>query len=124
MNYSDNTIKSSSYYKHNNDKIYLNNVILENSTLKIQVPNSVIAPTKLHLNLYDSADKYLPTSRISEIPVRSPENYNTDELLLLTKNGKGCVGAKDEAACFASATLQYTNIETVVMNAETNESLK
>lgn len=124
VNYPGNTIKSSSYYNHNNNKIYLNNVILENSSLKIQVPNPVIAPTKLHLNLYDSADKYLPTSRIFEIPVRSPDKYNTDELLLLTKNGKGCVGSQDEAACFASATLQYTNIETMVKDAETNEPLK
>lgn len=124
VKYPDTTLRSSSYYNHNNNKIYLHKVELVNSTLRIQVPNPVISHTKVHLNLYDKADRYLPTSRIYEIPIKSPADYNADEILLLTKDGKGCVGADDVDDCFASATLQYTDIEVLVKDIESNEVLK
>lgn len=124
INYADHSLRSSSYYNHNGNKIYLHNVTLVDSALRIRVPNPTTSATKLHLNLYDKDNKYLPTSRIYEIPVRSPAVYNADEIQLITKNGKGCVGDKDEDACFASAILQYTNIEAAVKDIETNQPLK
>lgn len=58
------------------------------------------------------------------MPVHSPSPYQADELLLLTKDGKGCVGTTDPNACFASKTLKYSNVDILVKDADSGLSLQ
>lgn len=46
----------------------------------------------MNVNLTDSADHYINATEYYTVPVYSPSPYTTDSLILLTKDGKGCVG--------------------------------
>ena len=121
--YPENTIRSTSYYTYNGRKVFLKNVGLHNSNVTMKVPNPVKAPITLDLNLFDSANRYLPASRNYEIPVSSSNPYVADNILLLTKNGKGCIGSTNLLKCYNDAKLGYTNIEVLVKDGETGEAV-
>ncbi len=97
---------------------------MDKSHIALKVPKPIKSDIKLDMNLYDTSDRYLPANQSFNVPVNSPSPYVTDGLLLLTKDGKGCVGAKDESACWAGKTLQYTDIEVLVKDEEDGDTLK
>lgn len=114
VNYPDNTLRSSSDYNYNGNKINFNQVQLNNSELTMIVPKPIKSDLVVNMSLYDKANKYLPVNQSYTVPANSQSPYTTNEILLLTKNGKGCVGATDENACFANQQLTFTDIKVLV----------
>ena len=57
------------------------------------------------------------------IPVESSKTANSvywsEEIVLLTKDGVGCVGEADVNACFNKKSLTYADIDVLVKDAET-----
>lgn len=124
VNYPDTTLKSHSFYTYNNKKTILNNVNLVDSNLVIKIPKPINNELFLDVSLYDSAGRYLPVDKSYSIPVNSKNPYLAEELLLLTKNGKGCVGSINENDCWANNNPQFDPIEVLVKSEEKNEIVK
>ena len=122
--YPDNTLRSSSDYNYNGNKIPFNQVTLNNSQLTMRVPKPIKNDLVVNMNLYDTANKYLPANQSYSVPANSKSPYVANDILLLTKNGKGCVGEADENACFANQKLSFTDIEVVVKSQADGEVLK
>ena len=121
VDYNESSIRSTSYYTYNGKKVFINNVGLKNANATFKVPNPVKSGVVLDINLFDKANHYLPVSQRHHIPIRSANPYITEDVLLLTKNGKGCVGEADVNKCFNDAKLSYTDIEVLVKDGETGE---
>ena len=92
--------------------------------MSLTVPKPVRDSVKLNVNLSDSADHYLPANQRYEVTSNSQSVYNTDDLLLMTKDGKGCVGEANVSNCWASKNLQYTDIDVVVKNEVDGKALE
>jgi len=107
VNYNETSIQSSSYYDYNGQRVFLNNVALQGSTLSATVPRPVRDEVHVNVNLNDTADHYLPVQKIFTVPSSAANVHTTDELLLLTKDGKGCVGLTGTALanCWANKSL-------------------
>lgn len=84
--------------------------------LELEVPKPVRSDVGLNINISDKSGHYLPVSEYIVIPVRSSSTYVSDDILLLTKDGKGCVGSTDVNQCFASKSLRYTSVDVYVVD--------
>jgi hypothetical protein len=89
--------------------------------LELEVPKPVRSDVGLNINVSDKSGHYLPVSEHIIIPVRSSSSYVSDDILLLTKDGKGCVGSPDVNQCFASKSLHYTNVDVYVVDEQTGK---
>ena len=69
---------------------------------------------QVQINLTDSADHYLPASQTYAIPNQQSNVFNAQNLILLTKDGKGCVDSPNVSQCWAGKTLKYTNVDVTV----------
>lgn len=85
--------------------------MLNNNTLHFDVPKPVRSDVGISVNLNDTDDHYIPAAEYYTIPIHSATPYQTDELLLLTKDGKGCVGSTNVAQCFANKKIAYADID-------------
>lgn len=89
--------------------------------LELEVPKPVRSEVGLSINISDKSGHYLPATEKLSIPVRSSDNFVTEDVLLLTKDGKGCVGSPDVNACFAGKSLKYTSIDVLVQDEQTGK---
>ena len=66
----------------------------------MKVPKPIQASVNLNIGLKDNAEHYLPVNTNIQIPANSPSTYQADEILLFTKDGKGCQGSPNQTQCF------------------------
>jgi len=125
INYNESSLQSISYYDYNGQRVFLDNVALKGSTLYATVPRPVRDEVRVNVNLNDAADHYLPVNKVFTVPSNSANTTTTEELLLLTKDGKGCVGLTGSALsqCWAGKQLQYTDVDVVVRDEESGDEV-
>lgn len=89
-------LKSISYYEYNGQRFYLDQILLKDSVLTFTVPKPIRTAVGVKLHIEDKADHYLPVSEYHLIPLDAAKSktqtYWTEEVILLTKDGVGCVG--------------------------------
>lgn len=98
--------------------------MLKDNILSFDVPKPVRTDVGISVNLSDSSSHYIPANEYYTIPIHSATPYQTDELLLLTKDGKGCVGEANPNQCFAGKTLKYADVDILVKDVEDNDPIE
>lgn len=121
--YDEQSIRSKSYFMYNGQKFYLKDVTIQNNMLTFIVPKPINGNVDVNLSLYDQANHYLPITQTYSIPPYSPSVYIAPDLLLLTKDGQGCSGAKDLSACWASKSTAFYPLSVQLKDANTGEAI-
>ncbi len=75
------------------------------------------------LAVTDEADHYLPYNKVFVVPGNAVNTYQVPPAVLLTKDGKGCVGSANLDSCFASKLMEFNNVSVWAIDSETNAPL-
>lgn len=121
--YNEDSLASNSFYVHESTKYLLSDVSLSGGAAKFKLPNPVHGNIFVNLDLVDKADHYLPYAKSFVVPPTKSGVFENGEILLLTKDGKGCIGAADLNACFANKAVQFGRVEVHVLDSDSGEAV-
>lgn len=121
--YNGNSLASNSYFVHQNTQYNLYNPRIQNGVLSFQVPRPVTGNANVVLNLNDSANQYLSYGKYFVLPADAQNPYVMEPVNLLTKSGKGCVGAADVPSCFAGQTVKFGTVQVRAFDPEEKKSI-
>jgi hypothetical protein len=123
VNYNENSLASGSFYIHESTKYLIPSISLTGGEARFDVPKPIHNNIFVSLDVLDKADHYLPYSKSFVVPGSTTGTFDGSEILLLTKDGKGCVGATDVNACFATKDVKFTNVQITVRDTDTGDVL-
>lgn len=98
-------------YDYQGKTYVINNATWLAGKLNMKLANPLREDIDLNVTLTDNQNRYLKESKIINIPVGSPDELVTDQVVLMTPDGKNCDGAKDVNACWAAQTTGKTDVE-------------
>ena len=108
--YPGDSLRSNSHYAYNGRRFPLKDVRLDQGKLAFVVPRPINGDVSVHLSLTDSKGQYLPLTQTINLYPYSPSELITQDVLLLTPNGQGCIGSADPRTCFASQTRGFSTV--------------
>ena len=121
--YTGNTLTTNSYLVHQNTQYNLYNPSIQNGAFTFKAPRPTGGNSNVVVNLNDSTHKYLSYGKYFILPADAQNPYQLDPVNLLTKSGKGCIGAADEAACFANQSLKFGTVKVRAFDPEEKKSI-
>lgn len=118
IQYSGNGLTSNSYFVHQATQYSILNPKIDSGLLTFQIPKPVSGAANAVINLNDNANQYLPFSKYFIIPADSSSPFRFEPINLITKSGKGCVGAADVASCWANQSVQFGTVQVRAFDPE------
>ena len=112
----------SASYNYENNTYVQNSSSFNNGVLEFTVPKPYRQDYDFKVSLTDNDGRFIKDTQIVTVPVNSPSPIQTNEVVLLTPNGKSCIGVANSADCFRKQNLLKTDIE-VTLKADDNQNL-
>lgn len=124
VNYDERSLRSDSYFVHESTQYLIPSLNMQGThTAHITLPRPMRNNIFVSLAVVDEADHYLPFNKAFIVPGNAKNVYQIQPALLLTKDGKGCVGSANSDSCFAGKLIEFNTVQVWAFDSETNAPL-
>lgn len=121
VNYDEHSLHSDSYFVHESTQYLIPSLNMQGTNVAhITLPRPMRNNIFVSLAVVDDADHYLPFNKVFVVPGNANNVYLIQPALLLTKDGKGCVGSANTDSCFAGKLMEFNSVQVWAFDSETN----